>query len=181
MILLPSFQYLWSNGTRTPYQIFTQSGTYWVEITKGDCKRRDSIRVKVPRELNLTDTIYSCAADSSTLLVAEVGEPSATYLWSTGDTTSVITAKTRGWYKVTVTVDSCIQTDSTFLNYGIRPTVNLGKDTTVCDGSLLLDAFQKGKNYTYMWNNGVSGPTNLITRSGLYIVTVSNDTCDVVL
>ncbi|OJJ16189.1 hypothetical protein BKI52_36095 [marine bacterium AO1-C] len=174
-----SVTYLWSNGTNTPYQLITESGIYWVEITKGDCKRRDSINVRIVKPIELPDTMYACSADSSTTLSAEVGAPDATYLWSTGETTSFIIAKTRGWYKVTVTVDSCVQTDSTFLDYGIRPEVNLGNDTTVCQGPLILNAFQKDKNYTYSWNNNVSGPINVINETGLYIVTVSNDTCSV--
>jgi len=171
--------YLWSNGSNTPYQFITESGLYWVEITKGDCKRRDSINVRIVEPLQLPDKMYACSADSLTTLSANVGLSEATYLWSTGDTTSFIITKTRGWYKVTATVDNCVQTDSTFLDYGIRPEIELGNDTTLCEGPLILDAFQRGKNYTYRWNNGVLGPINEITESGLYIVSVSNDTCGV--
>lgn len=169
--------YLWSTGSELAYQTITESGLYWVEITKGDCKRRDSIQVSIVRPLELPDTIYACSADSSATLLADVGVPEATYLWSTGETTSAIIAKTRGWYKVTATVGSCVQTDSTFLNYGILPEINLGNDTTVCEGPLILNAFQRGKNYTYQWSNGVWGPINQIDQTGWYVLTISNDTC----
>lgn len=53
--------------------------------------------------------------------------------------------------------------------------VNLGNDTTLCEGSALyLDA---GLGSTYVWNDGSSSSTLLVTEPGTYFVTVTN-TCD---
>ncbi len=53
------------------------------------------------------------------------------------------------------------------------PVVNLGNDTTIClNQSLLLNA-AAGTGNTYLWNNGVTGPTVLAFTSSM--VTVTNN------
>ncbi len=57
---------------------------------------------------------------------------------------------------------------------------DLGKDTTVCDGSsvqITVKNFQPGVTYT--WNDGTASPTNILTQAGVYWVkaTVAGSTC----
>lgn len=171
-------KYLWSNGATTPFQLINTSGTYWVELRIGSCKRRDSIKVTMVKPLGLPDDLTSCAADSLTPLNAGIEAPGATYLWSTGSTDSLIVVKEKGWYKVTATYKSCVQTDSTFLDFGKKPVIDLGKDTTICgDSTLVIDAFVPGKDYTYLWNTGETTSFIKVNKSGIYTVTVSNDSC----
>ncbi|WP_299452223.1 gliding motility-associated C-terminal domain-containing protein [uncultured Microscilla sp.] len=173
--------YLWSTGDTTAYNLIQNTGTYWVDITKGKCKRRDSIDVNIVRPIDLPDTLFSCAADSITALDAYVGVPGATYAWSNGSTDSVIVVKQKGWYKVTASYKGCVQTDSTFLDFSNAPIVDIGKDTVVCSGKpFIVDAFVVGKNYTYEWNTGANTSFIEIKTSGVYTVTVSNDTCTTV-
>lgn len=171
--------YLWSTGDTTAYKLIQSTGKYWVDISKGSCKRRDSIDVNIVQPLNLPDTLFSCASDSLTTLDAYVGVTGASYNWSNGSTDSVIVVKQKGWYKVTVDYKGCVQTDSTFLDFSKAPIVDIGKDTVVCSGGkpFIVDAFVAGKNYTYQWNTGANTSFIEIKNSGIYTVTVSNDTC----
>jgi gliding motility-associated-like protein len=173
--------YLWSTGDTTAYNFIQRTGKYWVDISKGDCQRRDSIDVNIVQPLNLPDTLFSCAEDSLTTLDAYVGVTGANYTWSNGSTDSVIVVKQKGWYKVTVDYKGCIQTDSTFLDFSKAPIVDIGKDTVVCAGKpFIVDAFVAGKNYTYQWNTGDNTSFIEIKETGTYTVTVSNDTCQTV-
>ncbi len=55
-------------------------------------------------------------------------------------------------------------------------TVNLGNDTTICNGNtLLLDAGNAGANY--LWQDGSTNQTFNVTQTGTYIVAVSNGGC----
>jgi len=54
------------------------------------------------------------------------------------------------------------------------PNVNLGNDTLLCIGqSLLLDATYNGS--TYLWQDGSTDATYLVTQEGTYWVTVTNN------
>lgn len=176
-----SIKYLWSTGDTTAFKVISHSGTYWVELSKGDCKVRDSIEVALVRTIGLPDTLISCAADSLTTLDAYVGVADATYQWSTGSTNSSITVKQKGWYKVTATYKNCVQTDSTFLDFSKAPVVDIGRDTVLCaSDTLVVNAFVPGTNYSYFWNTGSTDPFINITKTGEYTVTVTNDTCTTV-
>ena len=58
------------------------------------------------------------------------------------------------------------------------PSVNLGKDTTICNGnSLVLNAGNTGS--TYIWNTGSTTQKITVSNAGKYFVTVSNGSCSV--
>lgn len=53
--------------------------------------------------------------------------------------------------------------------------VNLGNDTTVCGGtSLLLSAASSGATNNFLWQDGSTNPTLMVTATGQYWVQVSN-------
>ena len=118
--------------------------------------------------------------------VIDAFDPSFTsYSWSTGASTSSITADTSGIYYVDVVNNfGCTGSDSIFLTINPTPVVNLGpNDTTVCD-LITLDAGNSGA--TFVWSEpGQFGQTLDVTQSGQYFVTVnllgceSSDTIDV--
>ena len=58
----------------------------------------------------------------------------------------------------------------------VNPTVNLGNDTTVCEGTTLtLDAGNPGLDF--LWNDASTNQTLDVTASGTYYVTVTDSTC----
>jgi hypothetical protein len=106
--------YLWSTGdtTSTINVSPTQTTTYYVTVNNGTSSCTDSVTVTVNSgNLFLQDTIRHCGA--SYALSAGAGYSS--YLWSTGSTTSTITATTSRWYVCTVNQNGCTFTDSVYL------------------------------------------------------------------
>ena len=71
----------------------------------------------------------------------------------------------------------CYSYDTVVVTYSTFPVVNLGPDTTICEGStLVLDAQNPG--CTYLWNDGSSNQTLNVSNAGTYQVTVENsDQC----
>ncbi|MCB9233883.1 MAG: gliding motility-associated C-terminal domain-containing protein [Bacteroidia bacterium] len=112
-----------------------------------------------------------CASDS---LVLDAGIFGATYAWSTGSNNKKDTVNTPGTYRVKVTVSNgCVGRDTLVFSNFTGPVVNLGPDTTICDGDvLLLDAGNPGANYA--WNLGPPTQTHLVSNSGLNFVTVTD-------
>ena len=101
----------------------------------------------------------------------------SSYKWSDGDTTKSTILTTQGWYTLTVTDSSgCTASDSVYLATETAPVVNLIKDTTICVGSLTLDATTPDA-VSYIWSNGVSTPTVTVEANKLpsfLSVTVEN-------
>jgi hypothetical protein len=97
----------------------------------------------------------------------------ASYLWSTMDTTAMLTINQSGQYVLQVTnVDGCVGTDTIDLLVQTLPTVDLGPvDSTAC-GSVLLDAGNPGAQFS--WSTGGINQTQLVTNSGPVTVTVTN-------
>ena len=69
--------------------------------------------------------------------------------------------------------DSIILTNLTVNPF---PVINLGNDTSICEGSsIILNATYP--NATYLWQDNSTNPTYNATQQGLYLVKVSTDSC----
>lgn len=68
---------------------------------------------------------------------------------------------------------SCSSTDTVVVTVNPRPVVNLGADTSLCGGSLVLNAGPQ-PNSTFLWSNSTTAQTLNISSSGTYSVTVTN-------
>lgn len=104
------------------------------------------------------------------------------YAWTFGDGGTASTASASysyiasGTYTVQLTADDgagCIDSVASVVEIFADPTISLGADTTVCEGTTLtLDA---GAGFSsYLWNDGSSNQTYDATLTGTYSVTVTD-------
>ena len=105
---------------------------------------------------------------------------SLSYAWELPDDTSSLQSPTftvseAGTYNVTLTVtsDSCSDSMVQVLEVLGLPTVDLGNDTTVCDGDSLVLALAVGNDY--LWSDGSTSFTNTIIGVGSLSVTVTDE------
>jgi hypothetical protein len=128
----------------------------------------------------ITDGVYLgadqlvCSPATSTLS-ADFGYPlGVTYAWSTGATTSSITASATGWYWVDVTNGACTNRDSIYLvSVDANSDVMLGPDTTICGvPGMMLDAGY-WPTASYLWSDNSTGQTLGAFMSGTYYVEVT--------
>jgi hypothetical protein len=106
--------------------------------------------------------------------------PGATYFWSTGADTPIITVtpEESTTYSVAVMANACIASDVLMVSVTELPAVDLGPDEVVCPGqSLLLDATVPGA--TYLWSTGAMTPTITVSplESTTYAVSVTANGC----
>jgi len=115
---------------------------------------------------------FSVCADS--LVTLDAGNAGATYVWNNLSTNQTLNVNTAGTYHVTVTNGaSCSATDSVAVGFNPLPVVNLGVDTTICNGSsLLLNAQNTGADY--LWSNNATSQTISVSTPGNYSVIVTN-------
>ncbi|MCA6364975.1 MAG: T9SS type A sorting domain-containing protein [Bacteroidetes bacterium] len=165
--------YLWSDSTTAQTLTATSSGVYAVMVTDSlGCSTTDTIAVNVNAlpAVNLGNDVTACAGGPVQL---DAGVAGMLYNWNTGDTTQTIFATTTGVFVVTAT-DSlgCSATDSVNVSFSALPLVNLGNDTTLCGGSVTLDAGTGGNIFT--WSTGDTTQTIVAASTALYGVTVTD-------
>jgi len=120
-----------------------------------------------------SDTVL-CAGES---LLLDATTPGATYLWQDSSSTPTFVITESGTYWVEVTVGCSRASDTITVTYS-QPSVNLGPDTTLCQGqSLTLEASSVGASY--LWEDGSTDPSVLVTEEGVYWVEVRTQ-CDTV-
>jgi hypothetical protein len=166
--------YLWSTGQSTQSIEVSQAGDYWVEVTNSfGCSNRDTIALNVNPlpAVNLGQDGILCEGTSATI---SAGTGFATYLWSTGETTSYINVSEPGEYWVIVAeANGCSNADTINLVLGQKPVVSLGNDHSFCEGtSVTLDA---GSGFAqYLWNNGATTQTISVNLGGDYWTEVTD-------
>ncbi|PKP02537.1 MAG: hypothetical protein CVU11_11585 [Bacteroidetes bacterium HGW-Bacteroidetes-6] len=110
---------------------------------------------------------------SSTPLILDPGAGFSGYSWSTGSGTQSISVSSTDTYSVTVTSGACSASDAINVTVVATPVVNLGADTTICQGeTLTLDAGNTGAGFS--WSTTASSQTIVVSTSNNYSVTVTN-------
>ncbi|MCX6247275.1 MAG: hypothetical protein NTW10_06050, partial [Bacteroidetes bacterium] len=119
-----------------------------------------------------------CPGDSLTL---DGGLDRASYEWKKIITGSWVTIGTNrflvvhdsGYYAVMTNGDFCELRDTIHIGLYPAPIVNLGPDTTLCEGaSITLDP---GQFISYRWQNGFIGRLFPVSTAGTYWVEVTNN------
>lgn len=169
-------EYMWSTGNTNSFIEVANAGTYTVRVTGNNgCVNSDTINVyskPVPQFYLGKDTTL-CEGVSFDL---SVNLPDASYLWNTGSTSNAISVRHPGTYWAKVSQDGCSETDTIHIAFSPAPSVNLGNDTTLCEGqTMVLDASWPGA--WYQWNDGFDGPVRQIVKSGTYNVSAHLSSC----
>ncbi|GAB3707639.1 hypothetical protein GCM10027592_41970 [Spirosoma flavus] len=169
--------YRWNTGAVTPSISATSTGIYSVTLTGSNgCTASASIEVfqdsNLPTvSINPSSATLTCASSSVSLSAVGVG----TYRWSTGATTSVISATSAGTYSVTLTgSNGCTATataqvtqDSNLPMVSINPS---SATLTCANPTMSLSVVGAG---TYRWSTGATTASISVSTAGTYSVTLT--------
>lgn len=151
--------------------------TYYVDVTVGSCKMRDSLKIDVE---NLTVNIgkdTTLCAGKSIQLDAGATPTGTVYSWKPGTGGNRYKLISVGGEKtVTVTTPrGCKYRDTIFIQDKKSPNVDLGSDIDLCDGnSIDIDAGDFGTLAKYAWNTSDTTQKINISQGGRYVVTVTD-------
>lgn len=171
----PGATYTWNNSTSAQTLNVSSNGTYWVSVANGGCTANDTIIVDFQTSaVNLGNDITLCNGETVDL---DAGNPGSSYLWSDNSTGQTLTVSTSGTYWVEVNAGNCSDSDTIVVSTQ-NASVNLGPDSTVCQGaSVVFDAGNPGA--TYLWNNSSVNQTLTASSTGEYSVEVTVGGCTV--
>ena len=166
--------YQWSTGAHTPAITVDSAGTYSVTVTNLGCKAEsDLFTIDLYPQSSVEFGNDSILCELATLLLEATQPHPAQYVWQDQSTNTTYTVFEDGQYWVVVT-DHCLgASDTIVIGYLTDFTVDLGPDTTICEGrTLLLSAENPWCDYE--WQDGSTQPTYIVRHSGTYSVTASN-------
>jgi gliding motility-associated-like protein len=165
--------YSWSTGETTSSISTSESGIYWVESNTGQCFGRDSVEITfftIPLTDLGKDSSF-CDQEFITLFAFNADA----YLWSDGSTSSTINVSSSGNYWVEASNGNCYSRDSVEFEFNSTPNLELGNDTTICQGENIELTSDFASNY--LWSDGSSNAFLNISESGLYWLQLSNGEC----
>lgn len=167
----PNATYLWYDNSTNPIHFVAFAGTYWVQVSINDCHASDTINVSVlpTPTVDLGRDTAICEGDQFEVNIAQQG---GSYLWHDGSTDSVFTITQQGQYWAEITNNCGTASDTLNVNEKPKPVVDLGNDTTLCDGeTYVLDVTTPSA--IYQWQDNSNSPTYNVTQTGKYVVSVT--------
>ncbi|MGB1003239.1 MAG: choice-of-anchor J domain-containing protein [Salibacteraceae bacterium] len=173
------YSYSWSNGDTTAMADTLMAGDYYVTVTDSfgfEIMDTATVSQGAALALNLGNDTSVCVNAALTLDAGTF----TSYLWDDASTmqtrATVNTAAGATNYSVTVTDgNGCSAVDTIEVTVMADPIVDLGNDTSICDGAMLtLDA---GSFATYAWDDASTMQTRMVSSvlgASTYSVTVTN-------
>jgi gliding motility-associated-like protein len=175
--LNPGLTHQWSTGVNSQSIVVKTSGSYSVTVTNGGkCPKSDNIQLTfiTPPTISLgPPNQVICIGNSKTL---DAGTYNGFhYLWSTGDTTHSIIAKTSSLYGVKVYQGKCASGDTIQLTVSPGPSIQLPGQEIICTEQKDTVTLNSGLNVTgvpavsYHWSpGGETSPSLTVTSPGTY-------------
>lgn len=140
-------------------------------VTNGACPSDTSNSFTIDVLASPVVMLGNDTAMCALVAMLDAGNAGSAYLWSTMDTTQMLTVTASGMYSVDVTNSSgCMSSDSIQLTLNDPAVVDLGPDAGFCE-SVTLDAGNAGA--AYLWNTSDTTQMITVTSSGTYEVEVT--------
>ncbi len=179
--------YQWSTGESTQdITVPNVAGTYSVTVSDAaGCVVSNSLVISDPAVFDFFIEMYNGCPGEDIFLTVEWNQLeaplNAEYLWSTGETTAIISTTTPGIYSVTITdpATGCSTVRSRDVQFfpGVYPVIT--GPTSLCNTASVTLTVTGGPFFAYFWDPFVGdSETVTITEPGTYTVTVqSEDNC----
>ncbi|MBI4646926.1 MAG: gliding motility-associated C-terminal domain-containing protein [Bacteroidia bacterium] len=179
---VPYYNYVWNYGQTTEDLDSIGPALYIVTITDANnCMLDTSMTIYSKPHISLIKTDLSCYEMNNGTIIADVGGGNLpfSYLWSTNDTTPVITNLQVGTYSLTVTdINNCADTaeislsqpDSLYASIVVTDALCYGDST----GAINLSVLGGTIPYAYLWNSGHTSQDIMNVTAGVYTATVTD-------
>ncbi len=174
--------YIWSTGSTSQTITSGLAGLFSVTVTaNNNCIGSDSIMLNVVIPVpEFSGDMFICPSDSTTI---QADNDFASYLWSTGETTSSITTNQAQTYSLTVTdSNGCTGESEVNIVYNDGPYTFMKAFDEMCyrsNGYATVWVSGGQGTYTYLWDNESTDTISEGLAAGTHYVTVSDGNCQV--
>ncbi|MEZ4805418.1 MAG: gliding motility-associated C-terminal domain-containing protein [Bacteroidia bacterium] len=174
--------YLWNTGVTAKNLEVSKSGLYWLELSQGKCKRRDSILIKINPLPTFKLSYNNKICEDSVLIQPESIPNGLRYQWNIGDTSKYIYTKLPGSFILKVTdTNNCEFSDTAKIIDGDR--LNIPNITSInkCIGINANVELPLFSGQEYQWYDQTTTNKKLFTSSGAYWFKVSTNCGDSII
>jgi gliding motility-associated-like protein len=163
--------YIWDDASTNNKRIINKAGTFWVKAINGNCTYIDSIIISgINRPaVNLGKDTTLCEGQNLRYNL----NPNFDYLWHDNDKSASRVFTTSGTYWVNASNVCGLVSDTIKLRVIISPEINLGNDTSLCLGESILIQINDSTLTSFLWQDGSSTDSLLVTQQGKYYVEVA--------
>ncbi len=167
--------YLWSDMSTADTLLVTSPGTYYVEVSNACNSLSDTIIVSSnnnPPVVQLPADFALCAGDTFLLDAAISG---VSYAWSDGSVLEQLSVSAPGVYSITISNTCGSSADTITISSGVAaPSVQLGRDTSLCAGDSIVIQPVYANVDTWLWQDGSTGSQLTVSNPGTIYVAVTN-------
>lgn len=172
----PYYQYRWDRDTNFMYSFLNFRGTGWVSVRAVNVCGSSVDSILVSREsspkMNLPKDTLICNTSQFMILPSPAGK--GTYLWSNGQTDSVITVSSDGIYSLRYQNVCGAVSDTISIQFLNSPDFYLPHDTTVCNNQYPEFDFTDIKA-DFLWSDGSGNSKYTLKKAGQYWLKAVND------
>lgn len=171
-----------TSNDQNPNHQYTTSGYYDVTLTASDSVSGLDSTITFVSYINsyATPDPTITAIDNDSICFGSSGrlvvDQNADVIWSTSATNDTIIVNNEGWYYATLSnpnYNTCIAEDSIYLTVMPMLSVNLGNDTTICDGNnLTLNADNAD---AWLWSTSETTQSISVSTAGIYFVDIFDE------
>jgi hypothetical protein len=167
-------QYLWQDGSADTEFMVTQPGTYSVTVSNDCVSISDQVVITIQNSTLAVDLPPDQTLCQGEFFLLENSGDTGDYLWQDNSTSATYLVSSPGTYILTVTTPCGTNSDSVTINY-IAPVAvpDLGPDLSLCPGEQLVLS-PANTSVSYLWQDGSSADTLLVSGSGTYSVVVAD-------
>lgn len=170
--------YTWQDRSILSSYVAAATGNYSVTVTgTNGCKNQDTVLLTM-----LPQPVFSLGNDTAIcdgkVLSLQANNAGASYLWNDGSTGNQFFVRSPGTYWLSVNDKGCSKTDSIAVSYKQNPVVQLGNDTTLCEGVTKVLRLTN-TNAVYQWQDGTSRDNFVVRQAGWYFVSANILGCSV--
>jgi len=178
----PGYSYAWSpEGGNSLIATNLSAGNYTLSVTDANqCVYDTVIVLPQPAPVTITppaETVICIGSSGDILASASGGTPPYSFVWDggiMGNPFSVAPISDTSYTAVATDSHGCVSAPAEFpVTVDDVPVVNLGRDSTLCDGdSLDLSAYFEDAQY--LWQDGSTNDHFVVHKADMYWVTVYN-------
>ena len=166
-------QYLWQDGSTGRDYTVNAPGIYSVEVKKGNCTFRDTIKV-LPYEVELILPNDTTICENQQLQLTPITNANQ-LTWQDGSTNPTYLVNQAGIYTVTASQQGCSKSDSVAVQQ-IVIELELPLDTTICEGTSIRLTIEAPDINKVIWN-GITSTSIDLEQAGIYQVKLFKESC----
>ena len=181
IIAEPSFpNLLWSVPNAGNTLTVDFGGIFWAEADLDGCRFRDSIVID-EQEFPIVELGNDTSVCQGSTITLDATNSGASYIWSTGETTAMITPPLTGSgtaIQVTVDIFGCMTSDEIMITTRETPQFSLRDDETICENETVTVAVDNPNGrWDIEWSTGETTDEITVADGGTITATATIDGC----